>query len=273
MYKRQLYDSAAAATQQAQANLKQAQREAKRYADLHKLNAVSNKEYTDAVSALEVSKANLQAAQAKQKEAKITLDYTKVKAPVDGIAGRALVNPGSLVQANSTQLTDITQEDILKTRFSLSDNQLHGYEINENSPIQVYSDKQKEPIDGKINFTSVQVDPQTGTRSLSAEIPSVGGLLPGQYVTVRLTLGTQRDVFLIPQAAIRQLSDGTYSVYLLKDNKARATPITVGKWIGKNWIVTGGLKPGDEVIIDNIQRLKDKSPVQKISEADTDGKN
>ena len=78
---------------------------------------------------------------------------------------------------------------------------------------------------------------------------------------------------MIPQAAIRQLSDGTYSVYLLKDNKARATPITVGKWIGKNWIVTGGLKPGDEVIIDNIQRLKDKSPVQKISEADTDGKN
>ena len=82
----------------------------------------------------------------------------------------------------------------------------------------------------------------------------------------------QNGVFLIPQKAIRQLSDGTYSVYLLKDNKARATPITVGKWSGKDWIVTGGLKAGDEVIIDNIQRLKDKSTVDKISANNAPGK-
>ncbi len=267
-----VYESAAAAAQQAQANLKQAQREAKRYTELHKVKAVSSKEYTDAVSSYEVSKANLQAALAKEKEAKITLGYTTVKAPVDGVAGRSLVNPGTLVQAKSTQLTDITQEDVLKARFSLSDSQLHGYEINENSPLFVFNDKLKEPVEGKINFTSIQVDPKTGTRSLSAEIPSVGGLLPGQYVTVRLTLGMQNGVFLIPQKAIRQLSDGTYSVYLLKDNKARATPITVGKWSGKDWIVTGGLKAGDEIIIDNIQRLKDKSTVDKISANNAPGK-
>lgn len=260
------YESAAAATKQAQANLEQAQREAKRYTDLHKLNAVSNKEYTDAVSAFKVSKANLQAAQAKEKEAKITLGYTSVKSPVDGVAGRALVNPGTLVQANSTQLTDVTQEDVLKARFSLSENELHGYQINESSPVEVITDKLEKPIEGKINFTAIQVDPKTGTRSLSAEIPAKGGLLPGQYVTVRLTLGTQQNVFLIPQKAIRQLSDGTYSVYVLRNNQARATPVTVGKWIGKDWIVTDGLKAGDEVIVDNIQRLKDKSPVNKLSD-------
>ena len=91
-----VYESAAAAAQQAQANLKQAQREAKRYTELHKVKAVSSKEYTDAVSSYEVSKANLQAALAKEKEAKITLGYTTVKAPVDGVAGRSLVNPGTL---------------------------------------------------------------------------------------------------------------------------------------------------------------------------------
>ena len=255
------YQSAQAAVVQAQVNLEKAKREAKRYSDLHRAKAVSEKTYTDALSDLRACEANLKAARAKEKEAKITLDYTQVRSPVDGIAGRALINPGSLVNANSTLLTDITQDNELKARFSISDHDLHGFDVTSDSPVVIIADRYPEPIDAKINFAATQIDPQTGTRSLSAEIDPQSGLLPGQYVTVRLTLGTQDGVFLIPQKAVRQLSDGTYSVYLLKDGLARQTPVTVGRWLGEDWIITSGIKEGDKVIVDQIQRLKDKAKV------------
>lgn len=263
------YQSAKASTEQAEVDLKQAQREAIRYTNLHKAKAVSEKEYTDAVSAFESAKANLAACQAKEQEAKITLDYTSVRSPVDGIAGRALVNPGALVSANSTQLTDVTQDKDLKVRFSISDNDLHGYQITEDSPVIVIADKIKDPINAKMNFTATQIDPKTGTRSLSAQLDRKADILPGQYVTVRLTLGKQDNVFLVPQKAIRQLSDGTYSVYIFADNQAKQRAVTVGRWLGSDWIVTGGLKNGDEVIIDQIQRLKDKASVIKNTDKKT----
>lgn len=255
--------SAKAAVAQAEVSLAKASREAARYTKLHKSEAVSEKEYTDAVSELALCKANLQAAQAKQREAEITLGYTEVKAPVDGIAGRALVNPGALVSANSTALTDITQDNLLKVRFSLSDNDLHGYSVNDHSPVSVVDDRNGQETPAVIEFTATQIDPETGARSLSAVIPQSSGLLPGQYVTVHLTLGEQDGVFLVPQSAVRQLSDGTYSVYVYSDGKARQRPVTVGRWQGTDWIITSGLNDGDEVIIDQIQKLRDKAAVNK----------
>lgn len=253
--------SAEASVVQAEVDLKQAEREAKRYAALRKANAVSEKEYSDRVSTLESCKANLTAAKAKALQTKIQLDYTSVKAPVSGIAGRALINPGTLVSANNSALTDITQDDQLKARFSLSDNDLHGFTITEDSPVSIVHEKSGVEVPAHINFAATQIDPQTGTRSLSAEIERSPELLPGQYVTVRLTLGTQKGVYLIPQSAVRQLPDGTYSVYLYKDGTARAQSVTVGRWSGKDWIITSGLNPGDLVIIDQIQKLRDKAKV------------
>lgn len=265
------YQSAQASVVQAEVDLKQAEREAKRYAALRKANAVSEKEYADRVSTLESCKANLSAAKAKALQAKIQLDYTSVKAPVSGIAGRSLVNPGTLVSANSSALTDITQDDQLKARFSLSDNDLHGFSVTEDSPVLIVNEKTGEEIPAHINFAATQIDPQTGTRSLSAEVDPTPLFLPGQYVTVRLTLGTQKDVYLIPQSAVRQLPDGTYSVYLYKDGVARQQPVTVGRWKGKDWIISSGLKPGDLVIIDQIQKLRDKAKVS-LNEKTTSGK-
>ena len=253
--------SAEASVIQAQVELKQAEREAKRFAALRKVNAVSEKEYSDRISALESCKANLAAAKAKALQTKIQLDYTSVKAPVSGIAGRSLINPGTLVTANNSALTDITQDDQLKARFSLSDNDLHGFTITEDSPVSVVHEKTGVEVPARINFAATQIDPQTGTRSLSAEIERSAELLPGQYVTIRLTLGTQKGVYLIPQSAVRQLPDGTYSVYLYKDGVARAQSVTVGRWSGKDWIITSGLKSGDLVIIDQIQKLRDKAKV------------
>ena len=258
-----IYQSAQAAVVQAEVNLAKAKREAERYTKLHKAKAVSEKEFTDAVSELGICKATLAAAKAKALEAKITLDYTNVKAPVDGIAGKALFNPGALVTANSTALTDLTQDDSLKVRFSLSDHDLHGFSITSDSPVLVVDEKTGKETPAKIEFTSVQIDPQTGTRSLSATVEKDKDLLPGQYVTVRLTLGVQDNVYLVPQGAVRQLPDGTYSVYVLREGLARQQPVKVGRWIGTDWIITDGLKNGDEVIIDQIQKLRDKAKVTK----------
>ena len=129
------------------------------------------------------------------------------------------------------------------------------------SPKSVVHEKTGVEVPARINFAATQIDPQTGTRSLSAEIERSAELLPGQYVTIRLTLGTQKGVYLIPQSAVRQLPDGTYSVYLYKDGVARAQSVTVGRWSGKDWIITSGLKSGDLVIIDQIQKLRDKAKV------------
>lgn len=263
------YKSAEASVTQAKVDLKQAEREAKRYTALRKANAVSEKDFSDTISHLESCKANLAAAEAKALQSKIQLDYTEVRAPVSGIAGRALINPGALVSANTTALTDITQDEELKARFSLSDNDLHGFTITEHSPVSVVNEKTGESVPARINFAATQIDPLTGTRSLSAELERSSALLPGQYVTVRLTLGTQDGVYLVPQSAVRQLPDGTYSVYLYKEGKARQKPVTVGRWQGKNWIISSGLKPGDLVIVDQIQKLRDKAAVSVETDTQT----
>ena len=130
---------------------------------MRKVNAVSEKEYSDRISALESCKANLAAAKAKALQTKIQLDYTSVKAPVSGIAGRSLINPGTLVTANNSALTDITQDDQLKARFSLSDNDLHGFTITEDSPVSVVHEKTGVEVPARINFAATQIDPQTGT--------------------------------------------------------------------------------------------------------------
>ena len=254
------FKAAEAAVEQAKATLDQAQREAKRYTELWKSKAVSNKEYSDAVSAMHIAKATYAAALAKKKEAEITLGYTEVKAPVSGIAGRSLVNPGTLVQANQTNLTDITQDQSLKVRFSASDNDLHGYKLTKETPVEVSNSNLENSVHGKIDFSATQIDTTTGTRALSA-ILDPSELLPGQFVSVRLFLGDQDNVFLVPQKAVRQLSDGGYSVFVLEDGKARTRKIEVGRWKGKDWIVTGGLKDGDIVIINQVQRLRDRMPV------------
>lgn len=254
------YDSARAEVQLAKATVEKNLRESKRFATLWQKRAVSEKQYTDAQSDYLIAKANLLNAQAKAREASISLGYTKVRAPVDGIAGRALVNPGTLVNANTTALTDITQDKNLKVRFSVSERDLHGYTLTAKTPVTVINKTIKEKVEGTLDFASIQIDPQTGTRSLSAKLEK-SDLLPGQYVTVRLILGIQPNVFLVPQSAILQLSDGSYAVFVKRDGKARQQKVTVGRWLGKDWIVTSGLKDGELVIIDQIQKLKDRMSV------------
>lgn len=258
---RAAWDSAAASAEQARATFEQAEREAGRYRELWKAKSVSEKDFSDKQSAAAIARAQWEAAKAKEREAKITLGYTEIRSPVDGIAGTALVNPGALITANSTKLTDITQDKKLKVRFAVTDQDLQGRSITASTPVEVFRNSEDSPVKAAIDYRAGQIDPTTGSRPYSAVLED-SALLPGQYVTVRLSLGTLDNIYLVPQSAVRQLSDGTYSVYLLKDGKAHAQAVKVGRWLGTDWIVTEGLKPGDVLITNQQQRLKDKLPVQ-----------
>lgn len=256
---------AQAQARQAQANLVKAQRDYRRASELIKVNAISRQEFDDAKTSLDVAASELALAKAQQTNAQINLEHALVPAPVDGIAGKSEVNVGSLVSAETTLLTSITQPDTLRVAFSVSDSSLAGATLTKDNIVQVYVPGAKTPLIAHLDYIGRQIDADRGTLRLRAVLPKTDQLLPGQYVEVRLMLGRLENVFSLPQGVIRQRPDGTYSVYVLQDGLAREREVTLAHWEGRNWIVTSGLKPGEEVISNQILRLRDKLKVVKAN--------
>ena len=256
---------AQAQAKQAQANLVKAQRDYRRASELIKVNAISRQEFDDAKTSLDVAASELALAKAQQTNAQINLEHALVPAPVDGIAGKSEVNVGSLVSAETTLLTSITQPDTLRVAFSVSDSSLAGATLTKDNIVQVYVPGAKTPLIAHLDYIGRQIDADRGTLRLRAVLPKTDQLLPGQYVEVRLMLGRLEKVFSLPQGVIRQRPDGTYSVYVLQDGLAREREVTLAHWEGSNWIVTSGLKPGEEVISNQILRLRDKLKVVKAN--------
>lgn len=256
---------AQAQAKQAQANLVKAQRDYRRASELIKVNAISRQEFDDAKTSLDVAASELALAKAQQTNAQINLEHALVPAPVDGIAGKSEVNVGSLVSAETTLLTSITQPDTLRVAFSVSDSSLAGATLTKDNIVQVYVPGAKTPLIARLDYIGRQIDADRGTLRLRAVLPKTDQLLPGQYVEVRLMLGRLEKVFSLPQGVIRQRPDGTYSVYVLQDGLAREREVTLAHWEGSNWIVTSGLKPGEEVISNQILRLRDKLKVVKVN--------
>lgn len=256
---------AQAQAKQAQVNLVKAQRDYRRASELIKVNAISRQEFDDAKTSLDVAASELALAKAQQTNAQINLEHALVPAPVDGIAGKSEVNVGSLVSAETTLLTSITQPDTLRVAFSVSDSSLAGATLTKDNIVQVYVPGAKTPLIAHLDYIGRQIDADRGTLRLRAVLPKTDQLLPGQYVEVRLMLGRLENVFSLPQGVIRQRPDGTYSVYVLQDGLAREREVTLAHWEGSNWIVTSGLKPGEEVISNQILRLRDKLKVVKAN--------
>ena len=256
---------AQAQAKQAQANLVKAQRDYRRASELIKVNAISRQEFDDAKTSLDVAASELALAKAQQTNAQINLEHALVPAPVDGIAGKSEVNVGSLVSAETTLLTSITQPDTLRVAFSVSDSSLAGATLTKDNIVQVYVPGANTLLIARLDNIGRQIDADRGTLRLRAVLPKTDQLLPGQYVEVRLMLGRLEKVFSLPQGVIRQRPDGTYSVYVLQDGLAREREVTLAHWEGSNWIVTSGLKPGEEVISNQILRLRDKLKVVKAN--------
>lgn len=251
-----------------QAAVNQATREQVRFKELFRQKAISQKESDDASSQLELAKAALALADAQLRQAKLNLSYTRVTAPVSGVSGRAEHSEGSLVNASSDSLlTRIVQLNPIWVRFSLSDNELAkipSKQLTAESVSQVRLQLASGDFyaqNGKLNFAASALDPQLSSLSLRAEFANPGSsLLPGQFVRVNLTVGEQKNVFLLPQSAVMQGEHGHF-VWVAQESKAAYTPVKVGAWSGSNWIIESGLKEGDQVILDNLLKVRPGAPV------------
>ena len=259
-------DQAKAALAQEKARGEQVQREAGRMKLLVAEKAVSQKEFDDATSAVKQSEATTMAAEAKVREAELNLSYVSVVAPIRGITGRAQRSEGSLVTAgtDSALLTTLSQTDPIWVRFSFSEGeytQLHNgakkAEVRLVSP-----DGKVIASQGKLNFTASTVDPKLGTVQVRAEFPNPKlVLLPGQFVRVQVLTG-EEDAFLVPKAAVMQGDQGRFVWIAGQDGKAAPRPVEAVAWSDSNWVVRKGLSVGDQVIVDNLMKIRTGAPVQ-----------
>ncbi len=246
------------ALDESQARAKQTAREAARLKGLFSQQAVSRKEFDDATSANEVAQANLKTAQ-------LNLTWATVTAPVSGISGRAQRSEGNLITTaiDGSLLTSIYQINPIWVRFGLSASDtslLPGGRLDPEQKTEVeliLPDGKVYDQPGKLNFLSMFIDPKLGTQQMRAEfLNPKNQILPGQFLKIRLTTGKQENVYLVPQAAVIQNERGFMVWTIGADNKVVPTPLKMGTWLGKNWIVRSGLKPGDRVVVDQIIKIR-----------------
>ena len=250
---------------QASAQAAQAQREEARLKPLVADRAVSRKEYDDATSARQLAEAAMQQASAAVRQAELNLSYTRVNAPVSGISGRAEHSLGTLIttDAAGSLLTTVSQVSPIWVRFSLAQSdlaKLPGGRVSQSSPVGiqvVLADGTVYAQKGRLNFAATAIDSRLGTQQLRAEFDNPRQqLLPGAFVTVRVTAGQRDNVYVVPQAAVVQ-TEKEYLVFAIDpEGKAVAKPVKTGDWVGSDWTILSGLAPGDRVIVDNLLKIR-----------------
>ena len=263
------FDSANANLAKAQANEAQAAAQAARNKPLADAKAISQQEYITSVATAKAAAADVAAAKAAVVQAKLSLDYAHVYAPISGRIGRALVTEGALVGASdATQLALIQQVSSVYVNFTQSANevqamrralaagQLRSAGANAAQVEVVGDDGTVYPRTGKLLFTDLSVDPTSGQVTLRAEVPNPDGLLlPGQYVRVRVAQAELPSAVLLPQQAVTRGSTGDTVLVVGPDNKPAPRKVKIGNAIGNQWVVLDGLKPGEKVIADGFQKM------------------
>lgn len=269
------YASAQAAVAQARAAQMTAKLKAERYAELVKINAVSQQDNDDAQATLAQADASVASANAALQTAGINLQYTKVIAPISGIISKSSVTPGALVTASqATELAKIQNIDQIYLDINQSVNDLMALkraaasgtigEANTADVELILQDGTVYPSKGKLQFSGVSVDEATGTVTLRALFPNPNGaLLPGMFAKARIVSGVVGNGILVPQPAVARDPKGNATVMVVtKDNKAAVRPIQVAQTVGDKWLVTGGLQPGEKVIVEGLQKIRPDAPVK-----------
>ncbi|MEO8752020.1 MAG: efflux RND transporter periplasmic adaptor subunit [Casimicrobiaceae bacterium] len=268
----------------AQAQLSQAQREAARLKPLAEKKAIGQKEYDDAVSNGELAAASVKFAEAKLREARLNLGYTRVAAPISGFTGRAAKSEGSLVSVGADSLlATISQTDPIWVQYNTSENEKLridravaekrlAWPSDAKMDVNVrLADGTVLPRKGRINFNDTRINTATGSYETRAEFANRDNVLkPGQFVRVKLSGATRLNAITVPQAAIMDGPQGKF-VYVAgkdKDGKdvALPRPVTLGDWVTAGeanlWIVESGLNAGDPVIVDGIAKLMPGGPIK-----------
>ncbi len=256
-----------------QANLKYWTDEAKRYGDAIKSGAVSTQQYDEAVTKQQEAQANVEETQAEIVNAQLNLSFTDITAPFDGRIQQTRKYEGDLVDAYQDTLTTLVQIDPVYVIFNVTRRQLFEIQamqvqglvkkIEDSAKIELtLPDGTPYAQEGKLDFISSQIDPSTDTVTFRAIIPNdfshseEGDLVPGQYVPVRMVLGERPDALLIPKPALVETQAGQQVYVVDKDNKVATRKVEVGQPYKDQWVVTSGLKQGEQVIVEGLQKVR-----------------
>jgi RND family efflux transporter MFP subunit len=265
---------------QAEANQVKAQLDVDRYVPLAKEEAVSQQDLDNAVQAniaaqaqVRAAKAQIEAAKAQVAVAQLNLGFTKIVSLIDGIAGIAQAQIGDLVGPTSL-LTTVSTVDPIKVYFPVSERGYLEY-VKENPDAARRAEQERQLVlellladgsvyahKGKFSLADREVDAKTGMLRLQGLFPNPGNILrPGQFVRVRAITTTRKAALLVPQRAVTELQ-GSYQVAVVSsDNKVEVRPVKVAQRVGTQWIIDEGLKPGERVVVEGIQRVRAGSTV------------
>ncbi|UCV04107.1 efflux RND transporter periplasmic adaptor subunit [Dechloromonas denitrificans] len=274
------YDSARASLAKAEASLVSTRNKASRYEELVAIKAVSQQDNDDSQAALKQAQADVAAAKAAVETARINLDYTRVASPISGRIGRSSVTPGALVTASQASAlstvqqldpiyVDVTQSsaELLRLKRDLASGQLKPAGANQAAVKLLLEDGSAYPLPGKLQFSDVTVDQNTGTIMLRAVFPNPkGDLLPGMYVRAVLEEGDEAQAILAPQQGVTRDTKGNPTTLVVgADNKVELRVLKTRRVVGDKWLVSEGLKAGDKLIVDGLQKIAPGMAVHPVS--------
>ena len=257
---------------QAEARLGKTELDVKRYTPLAKTSAISQEELDDAVQANMAAKAAVDSAQAQVHESELNLGFTKIISPIDGIAGIAEAQVGDLVGPSSPQLTMVSTVDPIKVYFPISEQEflkaaekMLAAEKNgiTNQPHEkildlTLVDGTKYPHKGRVIIANRQVNIRTGTILIAGLFDNPGHLLrPGQYAHVRAVVKTCPDAILVPQRAVIETQGTCHVIVVDENNRSSIRSVQMGERHGQFWIVNQGLHPGERVIVEGTQKVRE----------------
>jgi RND family efflux transporter MFP subunit len=247
-----------------------------RYIPLAKEQAASQQDLDNAVqnnlaakATVETAKAQIKTYEAAVETARINLNFTRLIAPIDGIAGQAQLQVGALVNPSSGPVTSLSTVDPIKVYFTVSESEYLDW--NKRFPTEntreaarkslhlelILADGTTYPREGTVYFADRQVNQSTGAIRIAGLFPNPGNILrPGGYGRVRTAIRIQKDALLIPQRAVSEMQ-GSYQVAVVDgESKVSIRPVQLGDQVGGQWIVTDGLKQGERVVVEGVQKVR-----------------
>ena len=261
----------------AQAQQQRAEQQVKRFQGLAELQQAAANELEQAQETQRVAAAQVETQQAMVEQAELDLGYATVNSPISGTIGQRAQDVGSYVggAGDNALLATVRKVDPMYVRFSVSEQdllrwqrleaagQVNDVPVDQLDVTIVLADGRELPQIGHINYVDVAVDPSTGTAVVRATVPNPEAtLLPGQYVTARVSGVSRLNALVIPRPAVTQTPGGASVMVVDAEGKAQARPVTLGEWTSDGWIVEQGLEPGDRVIVDHLMQARPGTPVQ-----------
>jgi membrane fusion protein, multidrug efflux system len=250
----------------AQASLSKANTDVARYTPLVAQQAISQQELDNALAAQRFATGSVKAAEAAVAQAKLNLDWTQVRAPIDGVAGIAQAQVGNLIKPNDP-MTTISTVDPIKVLFNITEREYLKYAqmISQAGRREGAEGKLEIVLEndsvfghrGRVSVAGRQVDIQTGTMSMQGVFPNPGNILrPGQYARVRAVMEVKKGALLVPQRAVAELQ-GAYQVGVVgADSTVDIRAVKPSDKFGSLWVIDQGLQPGDRVIVEGLQRVR-----------------